>query len=458
MPNSHDDSTRKADDSQTQSYAELPLSQPTLLLMLAAAGFLVIYGVLLHITAFDVSPFVLFFAGMFLLYPLRRESVLVRRMMALMAITFAFWLIRELAVLFVPFIVAFVLAYMLEPAVRYLHSKRIPRWVSAMTFVALFVGAGVAIAVFVFPLIFAQLNDILRELSTLIANATNYLESRQFFRLLSSYGLNSPETRELIKNQITPRLEGLLGEVFRTMLSFLSSLSGVVSQLLNVILTPILMFYFLIDFESLKSTLRRALEGKNWKLLNDLRRINHIIRAYITGQAIAALVIAVSASLLFMLFGIPYPVVLGVVCGLLNPIPYVGMFASIVIGSITVIVVGYGEGVLVWLAVIIGVVCGLHLVDNYVIQPRIVGSRLGLRPLMLISSLFVFGHFFGLTGLLIAVPTSASLLMFVNDWLEKKERALSAEHPAEEEEHHQSSAVTHKRAEERLLPNEEQAV
>jgi predicted PurR-regulated permease PerM len=428
------------------------LPQSTLLLMLASAGFLVVYGVLLYITAFAASPFVLFFAGMFLLYPFRTESTIVRRLMALMTITFLFWLVRELAALFVPFIVAFALAYMVEPSVRFLERKKIARWLSALVFVVMLVGAGLSVAIFIFPLVFAQLNDIIRELSTLITTASDYLESRQFFRLLSSYGLNSPETRDLIKKELIPRLEGSLGAAFKLMLSFLNSISSVVSQLLNIILTPILTFYFLVDFEKLKNALKSALSGKNEKFLHDLRRINYIVRAYITGQAIAALVTGVAASVLFALFGLPYPVVLGAICGLLNPIPYVGMAVSMVIGFITVVVVGSGEGILGWLAVIVGVVGGLHFLDTYFIQPRLVGTRVGIRPLALISSLFIFGHFFGLAGLLFAVPAMASLLMFGNDWLQKK-KAEDAEEASREAANETANEAANETANEQSPPH-----
>jgi predicted PurR-regulated permease PerM len=400
------------------------LPTPTALLLLAVVGFFVMYATFLHITAFDASPFLLFFGAMFLLYPFRRESSFVRRLMTMMGVTFGLWLANELAALFIPFFVAFALAYMFEPVVRFLEARRIPRWVSALVFVLAVIGVGASIAIFVLPLIFAQLNDILRELSTILNKASDYLESKQFFRLLTTYGLNSPETRDLIKKEIVPRLEGALGAVFRTMLSFVSSLSGIVSQILNVILTPILTFYFLTDFEKLKASLKTALEGKNDKLLYDLRRINYIVRAYITGQAIAMLVIAIAASLLFLAFGIPYPFALGVVCGILNPIPYVGLAASVVTACITVVVVSYGDVILLQIGIVIGVVAGLHVVDNYVIQPRVVGSRVGMRPLALVAALFVFGHFFGIVGLVVAVPTTASLLMFVNDWLDQREREL----------------------------------
>ncbi len=410
-----------------------PQSSSQILLTLAIGGFLVLYGVFLFVTQLSANPFILYFAGMFGLYPFRRDYTIIRRLMALLTLTFVLWLVRELAALFVPFIVAFGLAYLLDPAVRFLRTKKIPRTLSAFVFVLLFVGIVAAIAIFIFPVIFSQLNDIIRELSTIINNAINYLESRQFFRLLSSYGLNSPETRNLINKEVIPRLEGLLESVFRGMLSFLTSVSNVVSQILTLIVTPLLLFYFLSDFDKFKHLIVTMLEGKNDKVLSDLRRINRIVQAYLAGQAIAAVTIAVAASLIFAAFQIPYAGVLGAVCGLLNPLPYIGMAASIIVGFITIAVVGYADTMLMSMVVVVATVIGLHLLDNYVIQPRLVGSRVGLHPLMLISSLFVFGHFFGILGLLVAVPTTASMLMFFHDWIRQKSSALTqlVEQPSE---------------------------
>jgi predicted PurR-regulated permease PerM len=263
-------------------------------------------------------------------------------------------------------------------------------------------------------------------MSTLITRASNYLESRQFFRLLSSYGLNSPQTRDLIQREIVPRLEGSFNLILRTLLSFLSSLSDVATQVVNVILTPILMFYFVKDFDKLKVFIIKVLSGSNAKLLFDLYRINGIVKAYIGGQAIAALMVGTVSSLVFFAFGIPYSGVIGTVCGLLNPIPYIGMFTSMIIGLITVVVVGSGDAIVFSLVVIVVTILILHLIDNYVVQPRIVGQRVGLHPLVMIASLLTFGHFWGITGLLTAVPLMASLMMFFNDWLTAKLAAQEA--------------------------------
>ncbi|TAE30117.1 MAG: AI-2E family transporter [Candidatus Kapaibacterium sp.] len=397
---------------------QLP-SSPFIVFVIAAA-FFVAYGSFLVMTQLAANPFVLFVSSLFLLYPFRNESVHVRRMMMLLCLTFVAWLFREVGTLFAPFFVAFAVAYLLDPVVKFLQRKKMPRSLTAAILVVSIIGVIAAIVVFVFPVILAQLNDIIREMSTLITRATNYLESRQFFRLLSSYGLNSPQTRELIQRELIPRLEGSFNLLLRTLLALVSSLSDVITQFVNVILTPILMFYFIKDFDKLKGFIVKVLSGKNDKLLSDVFRINSIVQAYIGGQAIAALMVGIVSSIIFFVLGIPYAGVIGVVCGMLNPIPYIGMFASIIIGTITVVVVGSGDMAVYSIGVIMSVVLILHLIDNYIVQPRIVGQRVGLHPIVMIASLLVFGHFFGIAGLLFAVPLMASIMMYFNDWLAKK--------------------------------------
>ena len=102
------------------------------------------------------------------------------------------------------------------------------------------------------------------------------------------------------------------------------------------------------------------------------------------------------------------------------------MFSSIIIGLITVVVVGSGDSIVFAFAVITSTILVLHLVDNYALQPRIVGQRVGLHPLVMIASLLGFGHFWGIAGLLMAVPLMASMMMFFNDWLTAKLAAEEA--------------------------------
>lgn len=388
----------------------------------ALAASLLLYIGFLYFTHLAMSPFILFGAMIFLLFPLRRESPLIRRVMFLAIASFVVWMLREVAFLLVPFIVSFVLAYMLDPTVTFFQRRNIPRFLIALIIVSMGVGIVALISVFVFPIIYTQLDSIIRKISSVVVDYNEYLESRRFFRQLSKLGLPSSTLRGIIETEIAPRLKGIFETVFRALLVFLTNVSGIATQVINIILIPILLFYFLKDFDKLKHFVKVVLRGKNNRLLNDLHRINIIVQAYVGGQVIAAFFVGISASLLFTLAGIPYPILLGLVCGLLNPIPYVGLFSSIVVGAL-VLVLADVDSFLLSLGLISLIVSGLHVIDTYLLQPRIVGRRVGLHPLMLIASLFVFGYFFGLIGLLFAVPATAVLMMFFNDWLQRRTAA-----------------------------------
>ena len=117
-----------------------------------------------------------------------------------------------------------------------------------------------------------------------------------------------------------------------------------------------------------------------------------------------------------MLFrSIPYAIVLGVVSGLLNPIPYVGIIASLFIAVVTILIVN-GDHTLLQMVQVTVTVNVLHFVTTYIIDPRVTGSRIGLHPVVLIASLFTFGHFFGFLGLVFSMPAGAVLMMYFNDW------------------------------------------
>jgi predicted PurR-regulated permease PerM len=99
----------------------------------------------------------------------------------------------------------------------------------------------------------------------------------------------------------------------------------------------------------------------------------------------------------------------------LNPIPYLGIIASLFIAIVTILIVN-GDGVLLNMVQVTVTVNVLHFVTTYIIDPRVTGSRIGLHPVVLIASLFTFGHFFGFFGLLFSMPAGAVVMMYFNDW------------------------------------------
>jgi predicted PurR-regulated permease PerM len=385
-----------------------PLAAATVIGILAFGAFLVQ-------TKIGANPLVLFLIALFLLVPFRKESVFIRRLIILITIAFIGWVFSFLGYAILPFVVAFMLAYLLDPLVTLLARKKLPRWLVSLFIVLAFVGAVTAVAVFVFPSVFAQLDSAIKTISGLVQSVSSYLESRRFYRLLAKFGISEANVRDVIQKEFIPSMEGFLSKVLKGLLTLLTSLSLVATQIINAILIPILFFYFLKDFKRFRNMIRTLLEQKNAKLVNDIQRIDRILRIYITWQITAAIIVGTVCSVFFSLFNIPYPIVLGVICGLLNPIPYLGSLASLGICIMTVILVN-PENLLAQLITVALIINGMHFINAYLLEPNIAGKQVGLHPIVLIASLFVFGGFFGFLGLLIAVPTTATLMMFFNDW------------------------------------------
>jgi len=373
-------------------------------------------------------PLLLWGSAMVFLVPLRHQSELARRLLVWSNLLLTFWIITDLGSLLLPFALSFFLAYVLDPIVARAERWHLPRWLSALMVNAVLVGIIVLVAVFVAPLVWTQLQDIVRSISSFVTAAQQFLESRQFYHWLGSFGLPSSQVRSLVQDYLIPRLENISQYLFTLVVSFLEGAAGIVAQLVNIILVPLLTFYFLVDLPRLKRLLVNILSVRSPRMLTDLRAIDAIVRAYITGQLITALFVGISAVIAFTIAGIPYGVFLGVICGLLNPIPYVGLLASLLIATVTIVLTNPPHPIadIVIVAIIVNV---LHFIAAYLIDPRITGKRVGLHPILLIAALFVFGHFFGFLGLIVAVPATAVLMMYFSRWMS----ALQANHERHEQ-------------------------
>jgi len=379
--------------------------------LLALSGFLYMTGIILQ-------PLVLIIISMFVIVPFTKDSPFAKRLLLMISLLFIGWLLADLGFAIVPFFVAFLMAYLLDPFVVALEKLKIPRWLSALLIDLAIIGGITAVAIYVFPLLYSQLDEAIDKISVFVTDISKDLDSKDFYKFMSGFGLSKATTKAIVHNDILPRLEPLLSGVLGSLLNLVTNISAVATSLFNIILVPVLFFYFLKDYRKLVQLSKKILEKKNEKLLNDLKRISRIFKKYVSWQITAAFIIASVCTTCFTIFEIPYPIILGILCGILNPIPYLGIFASMLLGIITIIIVNEPEMVS-QILILVAVIGAMHFINAYLLEPNIAGKMIGLHPALLIASLFVFGGLFGFLGLLIAVPLTATLVMFFDDWLKK---------------------------------------
>lgn len=381
---------------------------PLLLAAAALAAFLVLTGL------FTV-PLVLLLLGSALLYPYRHRLPLARHLLWLFALGFALWLLREAGLLLLPFVLAILAGYLFDPWLERLRRWGIPRWLSALSIVVALLGTATLLSILIFPTVFTQLDILIKQLSTLYSTATSYLESRRFFQSLARYGIPPELVQRLLQQEVLPRLEQGFQALMSSLLTVLSGLSRILTHVVNVLLLPIVLFYLLKDFPRLRSVLVEVLSHQAPRALTLLQQASPIVRTYVGWVLFVSTLIGILSGTLYVLFDIPYSVMLGLLSGLLNPIPYFGILIVMGAGAIAILM-GQSAHFLRDFLIFALILNGLHFFNAYVVEPRVLGTRIGLHPVVLILSLLLFGSILGVIGLLIAVPTTAVAVLLFEQW------------------------------------------
>ncbi len=305
-----------------------------------------------------------------------------------------------------PFLGAVVVAFVLEPPVRFLEERRLPR-VGAILVVYLAVGVVVAaFLLWLIPVFVRQLTALADTLPTFANEIEGFLARVQV--RYSQAGLPA---------QIRTVLDGAVARAEADLLIFiqsvLSGLFGAVSALFGIVLAPFLAFYFLRDRDVIRRQVMAVVPvSTRGETLRAITEVSHVVAGWIRGQLLVSAVVGIMVGVATFLVGLPFSAILGVIAGVTNIIPYFGP----VIGAIPAVSLALLRGPL--LAVETAVLLLLvQQVDSIFITPKLVGVNVGLHPLVVIFSLLAGAELFGLGGMLLAVPVVAVGRVFLKHLL-----------------------------------------
>jgi predicted PurR-regulated permease PerM len=388
------------------------------IVLLVSGVFLLL--VLIYTIHTILSPFLALGAILFILYPLRRY-LLARNVMWLAIILFSLWFLDSISNILAPFVVSLVFAYMLNPVVDIVERWSVPRWVSALVLILFFISALAMIFFFVLPVALAQFEGIVDTLSKILSDFQTRFWDSKLIHVIERYGISVNELRTTFAGQLTPRFEDLVKALLKGLGALVSSISSFLTQIFYIILIPFLTFYFLTDFPKigyrfLKLFPRRRRE----RAAEYLARADELIGHYLRGALIVAVLQGVAVSVLFSAIGMKYALLLGLMAGIFDLVPYFGLVAIMVLSAVVATI--SDPPVLLKLALAVGSIGFLHIIEMVLLSPKIVGGKVGLHPLLIILSLLIFMYFLGFVGLLIAVPTTALIILFVRDWEARRRR------------------------------------
>jgi predicted PurR-regulated permease PerM len=355
-------------------------------------------------------------ALIFFLYQFRKIGV-PRRIIQLGIIIFVVWLFVTLSGVLFPFIVAFMIAYLFSPLVEKLARIGIRRWMTSIGIVLGILGLYALVGIFVVPGLLDQFNALFGSTQAILKDTSSLLDKNSLVRWLTSIGLPQKQAEELVTNSIDPQVKEAYAWIFQGFKSFLRNVSFVLEGIINLILIPILTLNFLVDFHKIRRFVAGTLLRDNPVHVYYVRNVDLILSSYMRGILLTSSLVAVMSVTVLSIFGVPYAVLLGILTGVFNLIPTVGMFLNLGVAIVIFLFTGgsFWEHTLIMATMI----AGLHAFNAYIVEPRVIGERVGLHPVILIASLFIFGEFLGFIGLVIAVPTTAVILMFLKEWYKR---------------------------------------
>jgi len=312
-----------------------------------------------------------------------------------------------LAPVLTPFVIAAVLAYVLHPLVERLAHRHVPRVVAVAVVEVTAIVIALAVVLLIVPILSKQL-PMLREQIPLFADRAN----ATLTPLLSRFGIDVTLDTASIKAFVLKYLNANLEDWTATALSSARIGGSILLAIIgNLFLVPLVLFYLLMDWNSLRDRLGALIPPRvRERAQGFIDECDSMLGQYLRGQLSVMLALAVYYSVGLALFRFDLAVPVGVFTGLAVFIPYVGFGLGLILALISGVLQFAGWHGLLGVAVVYGIG---QLLEGFVLTPRLVGERIGMSPLTVIFALLAFGHLFGFVGVLIALPVSAVMVVAV---------------------------------------------
>ena len=326
-----------------------------------------------------------------------------------------------------PFIIALVIAYLLHPLVNMIEdnlfkkakiTQKLKRTLSVLITYVLIVGLLVLFIYSTYAMIGGKITNSVN-VNNMIESIMKYSQTYSSIFQSAADKLEASGLSANIKEQFTGLIERMNGVVGSSINVAFESIKTLGSNLLNILLGIIIAFYLLKDMDYFKKLTNDALEllfksKTNRKTRSFLHDVDNVVSKFIRGQLLDGIIVGILSSIGLWIIGLDFPVLIGMTAGIANVIPYFGP----IIGSVPAVIVGLLSGSPIKALFAVLVLLGIQQVDGAIIAPKIVGESVGLHPVFIILSIIIGGAFFGLLGMLLAVPAAGIIKLLFLRWRE----------------------------------------
>lgn len=334
-----------------------------------------------------------------------------RRILILAGIALILWVLYLLKPVVVPFVAAFLIAYLFSPLVDVLHRIGLARWLSISI---VFIGIGIVVTLvmwYLVPLVWQQLmyardsipagiHWINYTFLPWLSDSFNLVPMEIDTDQISSVVMDYVQT-----NYSADSIQAMLLKLAQSGLNFIQ-IGG------TIVLIPIIAFYFLLDWDRMLDSLRRLIPRPYEKTtLNIVSECHSVLGAFVKGQFLVMVLLGVVYAVGLQLIGLEIGLIIGMIAGLCSIIPYLGFAVGIIAA---VIATFFQFGIDWWQLVLVGIVFMVgQAVEGYILQPFLLGDKIGLSPVAVVFAVLAGAQLAGFLGMLIALPVAAVIVVLL---------------------------------------------
>ena len=294
-----------------------------------------------------------------------------------------------------PLFIGFVVAWLFAPLVDKMTKKGMSRILASIIIYGVFILFLIIFFRIFIPIIYNELNELVSTLPAIMTKITNFIDD--LFKEVNVEGIDINGMKDNILGAITAYGNSISSSLPTTIVNVMSKLfSGLGSIFFGLIIG----LYMLFDFDNVTNLLLKLIPKRHQMEVADLlENIGREVRKSVNGTLLVACMVFVCDTIGFSIIGLKSALLFGLFCGITDLIPYIGPY----IGTAVATIVAFTQNTFIGVGVLIIAII-VQLVESYILQPVVMSKATKLHPVTIICGLLIFGHFFGIIGMILAVP------------------------------------------------------
>lgn len=297
-----------------------------------------------------------------------------------------------------PLFIGLLIAWLLEPGIRYFTKNKVSRKLATVVVYLIFIFLLILIIALIVPEFISQVNELIIKVPDFLKSVNTFINDA--FKNTGDVDLSG------IKRNLIETINNYVNNfASRNLTGIVEKLGSSIKVISNFLLGLLIAFYLSLDFSKVSKYITIVVPNRfHEELLKIKKPLNEMLRNYVNGTLLSCLFVMILSLIGFLISGVSSPLLFAIFCAITNLIPYFGPY----IGGIPVVAVGFSMNPYVGFGCLITVLI-VQILEGNILNPLIVGKAVSLHPITLMLSLLVFEYFFGILGMVIAVPIVATL-------------------------------------------------